>query len=945
MAGLPTGTVTFLFTDLEGSTRLWEQHPQAMRSALARHDEILRGAVESCGGVVVKSTGDGLHAAFDAAEGAVAAACAGQRGLEAEDWEGTGALRVRMGIHTGAAEFRDGDYFGPALNRAARLMAVAHGGQVLVSLATEELVRDSLDDELGLVELGEHRLRDLSRPERVFQLEMPGLASEFPAIRGLDAFPGNLPVQLSSFVGRKAEVQATIKALGESRAVTLTGVGGVGKTRLAVQVAGEVLPEHPDGAWLCELASAADAEAMVQLIAATLGVQPRQGVSLAGCIREFLEAKRLLVVLDNCEHLLDAAGRFADAILRACPKVRILATSREGLGIEGEHIRVVRSLALPEVSSGVEKTMASDAVRLFADRAHAAAAQFSLDAPQTEAVAEVCRRLDGVPLAIELAAARVAVMSPQEIGTRLDERFRLLTGGRRTAVERHQTLRATVEWSYSLLSEAEQRVFARLGCFTGTFSGVAAEAVVAGEGIDEWELLEALASLVAKSMVIVDHVSEEAITRYAMLETLRAYARERLEESGEADVWRRRHARYYAAFAQEAGAGMIDADELIWRPRVRAELDNLRAAVSWAIDATEPDDLESGMRIIGSLAYEALMDTTSGVGVWATKAIPRVDQTTPGLRTAILGAAAWHATFSADFDHALELTHQALLDGIPPNCPAPAGPYAAWLAALTQRGESRAALEVMVDALDTLEAASADDFTMSSVHMMAAVAAAGSQDFTTARAHADKAVSLARRSRIPSALAVALFALGEAFLLTDPKAALTSFEECVTVMRGGASSIAMSPALAEIGPLRAGVGDARGAIAALREAVMHALDAGSRPFVVGALDRCVHAFAVLELDEPAAVLAGVASEGPLADMNAFLDSTAAQRQDALGRVRSRLGEDQYDRALRYGSNLSYDAVVQYARQLFDDRAAEPLAAHPSVQDPPEGRRDSATPPE
>jgi predicted ATPase len=266
---------------------------------------------------------------------------------------------------------------------------------------------------------------------------------------------------------------------------------------------------------------------MLQLIAATLGVQPHQGLSLAGSIRQFLEAKCLLLVLDNCEHLLDAAGRIADDILHSCPRVRILATSREGLGIEGEHNRVVRSLALPEISSGLEDAMTSDAVRLFADRAHAAAADFSLDAVQAQAVVEVCRRLDGVPLAIELAAARVAVMSPQEIGDRLDERFRLLTGGRRTAVERHQTLRATVDWSHSLLAETDQEVFARLGSFTGTFSGAAAEAVVSGQGIDEWEVLEALASLVSKSMVVIDHVSAEGITRYAMLETLRAYARER----------------------------------------------------------------------------------------------------------------------------------------------------------------------------------------------------------------------------------------------------------------------------------------------------------------------------------------------------------------------------------------------------------------------------------
>ena len=925
VSGLPTGTVTFLFTDLEASTRLWEEQPEAMRAALARHDEILRVAVADHGGAVVKTTGDGLHAAFDAAEGALRAASAGQLGLASESWEETGPLRVRMGIHSGGAEFRDGDYFGPALNRAARLMAVAHGGQVLVSLATEELVRDSLDAELALVGLGEHRLRDLSRPERVFQLEIPGLPNTFPAIRSLDAFPGNLPVQVSSFIGRTREVQATVKALGESRVVTLTGVGGVGKTRLAVQVAGEVLPAHADGAWLCELASAADAEAMVQLIAATLGVQPRQGVSLAGSIREYLEAKRLLLVLDNCEHLLDPAGRIAEDVLHACPQVRILATSREGLGIEGEQIRVVRSLGLPEVASATDETLTSDAVRLFADRAYAAAGDFVLDASQAGAVAEVCRRLDGVPLAIELAAARVAVMSPQEIGTRLDERFRLLTGGRRTAVERHQTLRATVDWSHSMLSDIEQRVFARLGCFTGTFAGSAAEAIVSGDGVDEWEVLDAIASLVAKSMVVVDHVSREGVTRYGLLETLRAYARERLDDSGEADQWRRRHARYFATFAEDARTGLMGPDEFVWRPRVRAELDNLRAAANWAIDASDDDDVECGMSIIGSLAFEAFMDMTSGVGVWATRAIPRVDQTTAALRTAVLGAAAYQATFLGDFDRAIQLAKQALVDGLPENCPCSTGPYTAWATTLMNTGSAGAGLDVMLDALDKLKAANTDDYSMGGSEATTAIAAAGSQDFATARIHADEAVGLARRTRNPSIQVVALYALGETLVHTDPESALDTFEECLKVMRAGASNIVLSPALAEIGRLRASDGDTTGAISALREAVFHSHDAGYRPMVVGALDRAMHAFASLQLDEPAAVLAGVVIEGSLAGMNHFFDPVADEREAALRAVQSRLGNQAYLGARGRGTDMGYDDVIQYALQLFDDLLPEELA--------------------
>ena len=442
VAGLPTGTVTFLFTDLEGSTRLWEQHPDDMRGALARHDEILRDVVEKHDGSVVKTTGDGLHAAFATAHGAVAVAIDAQRGLGDEPWTLPEALRVRMGLHTGEADLRDGDYYGTAVNRAARIASVAHGGQIVCSRATEELIHDALGRAVELLDLGNHQLRDLARQEHVFQVCAEGLQREFPPLRSLDAFPGNLPSRPTSFIGRDADLSKAASALERSPIVTVTGVGGVGKTRLALQVAAEVIPHYPDGAWFCELAAADSPTALLQIVASTIGA-PIRGEHATDNIVDFLKAKRLLLVLDNCEHLIEAAGRMAERVIESCPDVRVLATSREGLAVDGEQVMPLRSLATDTDSAGDEAL--GDAVRLFVERAHAARPDLDLSDSSMDAAAEICRRLDGIPLAIELAAARVVGMAPTQIAGLLDERFRLLTGGRRTAVERHQTLRATVD--------------------------------------------------------------------------------------------------------------------------------------------------------------------------------------------------------------------------------------------------------------------------------------------------------------------------------------------------------------------------------------------------------------------------------------------------------------------------------------------------------------------
>jgi class 3 adenylate cyclase len=468
--GLPQGTVTFLFTDLEGSTRRWEAHPREMRAALARHDTIVRGAVESHSGVVFSTMGDGMAAVFASARDAVRAVLAAQVALTGEDWgEVTGPLAARMGLLTDEGVLGGEHYLNQPLNRCARLMAAGHGGQALVSEATELLVRDDLPDGCGLIDLGERRLRDLARPVRIFQLTGPGLRREFPPLRSLDAFAGNLPVQLSSFVGRAEELAQLAAAIRRSPLVTVVGPGGVGKTRLALHAAADQLPSFRDGAWLCELHAADDGETMAQVVVAALRVRRRPGMSMAGSIVEFLRTKSaLLLVVDNCEHLLSAAAALAADILHSCRGVRILATSREALGVGGEQVFGLRPLSLPPPAGDMATAGASDAVSLFVQRAAAVRSDFSLSPGNVTAVAEICRRVDGIPLAIEPAAARVAALRPAEIAGLLDERFRLLTRGRADGTSRHQTLQATVEWSYALLGEAERHVFDCLGIFPGS---------------------------------------------------------------------------------------------------------------------------------------------------------------------------------------------------------------------------------------------------------------------------------------------------------------------------------------------------------------------------------------------------------------------------------------------------------------------------------------------
>jgi predicted ATPase/class 3 adenylate cyclase len=611
---MPSGTVAFLFTDIEGSTVRWDSHREAMQEALRRHDRILRSAIDTHGGFVFKTIGDAFCAAFSSVGEALEGAIDSQRRLAGEDFAAVDGVRVRMAVHVGETDERDGDYFGPAVNRVARLLSAGHGAQVLVSGAAADAVGVELPDGAGLRHLGMLPLRDLKDPERVFQLTAPGLVSDFKALRALETPPNNLPRQASSFVGRNADLARVKDLLATGVLVTVVGTGGVGKTRLALAAATDVLNDLPDGAWFVDFAPLSDSSLVASAILSGLGVDQTTDAPALDVLVGYLKQRGLLLVLDNCEHLIAEVARVVAAVLAACPEIGVLATSREMLNVTGE--RAHRLSSLDDVES----------VALFTERARAVRPDFRAEAKDVATIEDICRRLDGIALAIELAAARVRSISLDELSQRL--RLRMLGTGARDRQPRQQTMHALIDWSYDLLTSDEQRLFRGISIFAGGFTLEAAGAS-SDESQDEWDVLDLLTSLSDKSLLVADVTSSNQ--RYRLLESIREYGRERLDAAGEMLSLVRRHAEFFCSLADRAYVEWDTAPAVDWLSRLRPELDNFRAGLRWTLD--EKSDPELGALMAASLApmFMRLSLLHEGIG-WCESALGFKDALAPSTK-------------------------------------------------------------------------------------------------------------------------------------------------------------------------------------------------------------------------------------------------------------------------------------------------------------------------
>ena len=866
----PSGVMTFLFTDIEGSTRRWESDADGMRTALAAHDALLRHTVEAHSGWLFKHTGDGVCAAFASPRAAVDAAVHAQLALE---------LPVRMGIATGEAERREDDYFGAVLNRAARVMAAGHGGQILLDGATAELLVG-----VDLVGLGARRLRDIAKPVAMFQVLAAGLRDEFPPLKTLDSAPGNLRAPTTSFVGRGSELAELETVLKAHRLVTLTGVGGVGKTRLALEVAARISDGFPDGVFVIELAPVGDPAAVPEAVAAVLGITQQPGMTVADSVAAASDGRERLLVFDNCEHILDAVAELIEAILAHSDTVRILATSREGLRVADEQLWPVPSLDI-----------GSSAAELFTERAQAVVPGISLTG-DNDAVVEICRRLDGIPLAIELAASRLLSMAVVEVRDRLHDRFRLLIGSRR-GLERHQTLRHAVQWSYDLLGDTEKYLLARCSVFAGGFDLVGACAVTGFD--DEFATLDLLDSLVRKSLLVAD--SSSGRTRFSMLETIRQFAEEQLAQTSEADDARSAHARYFAGREPDVMTlwdGPRQREAYEW---FTVELANLRGAFRWAADH---DDLDTAVAVANFAGFLGIwVEQYEPVG-WAEELInpARVVDHRRLPQLYVMAAMCYATGRVGDSVGYAEAGQLAIASGRFDRVP-----YE-FEVALSATYATAGEPNQWVKLCRNVVAREPGTHAIARAFLVMGLSVAGATDEAVATLKG--LLSAADATDNPAVLGYALLAYGLAYRYTDGVAAYDAHRRGLTIAQDSGNVLIESHLAGTLAQLAAVHGEPTDAFDYLTLAIRHFYDAGSFSHLRVPLAILVTVFDRLGHHEPAATMSAFATT-PLTR------TSVPEINTTISHLREVLGDESYESLARTGETMSSAEMAEYAFDQID----------------------------
>lgn len=911
----PTGTVTFLFSDIEGSTERWERDREQMASAVARHDTVVRAAFEARGAYVFKTMGDAFCAAFARPEDAILAALEAQRAIAGEDFSAVSGMHVRMALHTGSATERDGDYFGPAVNRVARILSIGHGGQVLISGTSADLLQGVMPPQTSLRDLGAHRLKDLARPEQVYQLVALDLPQTFPALRSLDQLPNNLPPQLTSFVGREDEVTEIKTLLEQHRFVTLVGTGGAGKTRCAIQVGADLLDGSGDGVWLVELAPISDPSLVASLIAQSLNVQGESNRPPLDAVLTFLKRKRLMLIIDNCEHVIDEARNVVGAILRNCADVRVLATSREGLNVAGERVHRMPSLPVPSRDEALTPSGALHygAIVLFVDRALAADDRFVLSEENTSSVSEICRRLDGIPLAIELAAARAKVLSPKQLAQKLDERFRVLTGGDRSALPRQQTMRALVDWSYDLLSESEQELFRKLSIFAGGFTLESAGSVCSDGVIDEIAVLDMLSSLVDKSLVHAEPAGNG--TRYRLLESMRQYARERLTERGEYPAMAQAHASAFLAIAQDLDRLFETTPSRAWILQAEPELENWRAALEWTL--TGRNDVALGQRLAGVMQWMWYSFAPAEGRRWLSSAMGTVGETTPEEVIARLDLSAAYIDGTLAQRKASYEAAQSALARFRRLGDARGAAEAQRIAgnALVFLGDSSGAEALMSEALAEARRLGLRKLAMQVLRSMAS-ARTFAGDIPRAREFCAEALAMARAAGDEQSISLIIANLAETeFKGGDAEAALRLAGEVLESRRGSLSARRVAIMLANMAQYLVALDRFDEARERAREAVTVSREAQADVWLVFALQ---HLAAIGAL-APAGVVTRARSARLMGYVDARIDALDAVRETeqleyerVLPALREKLGGEELETLMREGSAWNEDQAAAEA---------------------------------